>query len=111
MAAPRNLTPLMQKIRDALIGRKYKNHLRFEGMIIAARTQPPPNLPDGVSHKLADNYYCTRDGRRELTPPEAVYTGGQQLLAAGEEGATPGVKKAVTPGPAFNWDLETPHSR
>ena len=42
---------------------------------------PPPNLPDGPSHKLADNYYYTRDGRRECIPPKVLVSGRAGLLS------------------------------
>jgi NADH dehydrogenase (ubiquinone) 1 alpha subcomplex subunit 7 len=46
------------------------------------RTQKPPNLPDGVAHKLAANYYCNRDLRRAAAPPSVGYT-SQNLLESG----------------------------
>ena len=33
------------------------------------RSPPPPNLPGGQAHKLAFNYYCDRDLRRDVKPP------------------------------------------
>lgn len=32
-----------------------------------------PNLPGGVHHQIADNYYYDRDGRRSVLPPMPVY--------------------------------------
>ncbi|KFO80686.1 NADH dehydrogenase [ubiquinone] 1 alpha subcomplex subunit 7, partial [Cuculus canorus] len=66
------------------------------------RSQPPPRLPVGPSHKLAGNYYCSRDGRREALPP-IVVVAGQKTLAAGTQAAE---KKPVTPGPALKkWEI------
>ncbi|KFP47916.1 NADH dehydrogenase [ubiquinone] 1 alpha subcomplex subunit 7, partial [Cathartes aura] len=65
------------------------------------RTQPPPRLPVGPSHKFANNYYCSRDGRRESLPP-VVVAAAQKTLAAGGQAE----KKPVTPGPALKkWEI------
>ncbi|XP_052739171.1 NADH dehydrogenase [ubiquinone] 1 alpha subcomplex subunit 7 [Bicyclus anynana] len=99
----RDISPIMQAIRNFLLGRKHTTALRSEHLI-AARTQPPPQIPDGVSHKHAHNYYYSRDARREVAPPLDVT---QKLIA--DSSADKGTPKAAanvrpTPGPLFQWD-------
>lgn len=47
---------------------------------VSAATQPPPNVPGGPHHKVYDNYYCVRDGRREVTPPIIVVDNSTKLI-------------------------------
>uniref|UniRef100_U5EQJ5 NADH dehydrogenase [ubiquinone] 1 alpha subcomplex subunit 7 n=1 Tax=Corethrella appendiculata TaxID=1370023 RepID=U5EQJ5_9DIPT len=93
--ARRDISPFLQDLRNFLLGRKLTNNLRWEDGI-AARTQPPPNIPEGPAHKLSANYYANRDARREAAPPINV---GQNLIA--EPGAA---VKLPTPGKPYGWD-------
>ena len=90
---PRDISRLLQKFRQALFsGRVYETNLRFEDYNMAKRTQPNDqnlhmnkkiffsSIPGGVSHKLSNNYYYNRDGRRTSAPPVIIKTG--QALAA-----------------------------
>lgn len=79
--APRDTIEIIQKIRNILLGsRGGQNYLRFEGLI-AARTQPQPNLPDGPHAKLSANYYYARDARRQLEQPILIAS-DQKLIGA-----------------------------
>ncbi|NXI02679.1 NDUA7 dehydrogenase, partial [Pachycephala philippinensis] len=75
------------------------------------RPQPPPRPPVAPSHKFADNYYCTRDGRRESQPPVVVAAAQRTLPAGAQAGSsdpkvTTAEKKPVTPGPPLRkWEI------
>ncbi|KAK0411982.1 hypothetical protein QR680_005965 [Steinernema hermaphroditum] len=88
----------------------YHNPLRFPNTQ-TTRSPDPPALPGGVHHKLADNYYLGRDGRRSVKAPVALYAGeekGASKYAAID--GTPMEKPAVSAnkGPEQNFGLEAP---
>ncbi|NXX32026.1 NDUA7 dehydrogenase, partial [Nicator chloris] len=111
-AAMATATRLIQRLRNFLAGRNLQAKLQLRYEEIAKRTQPPPRLPVGPSHKFADNYYCSRDGRRESLPP-VVVVAAQRTLPAGAQAGSSGTavttaKKPVTPGPPLRkWEIST----
>ncbi|MFH4983319.1 hypothetical protein AB6A40_010028 [Gnathostoma spinigerum] len=88
----------------------YHNNLRFPNSQ-SARDQPPPNVPGGVHHKLAENYYLDRDARRSVIPPNPLYASDGRTTrfgnAAGDEIKVEDAVK-VNKGPHENFGLEAP---
>ncbi|XP_033738188.1 NADH dehydrogenase [ubiquinone] 1 alpha subcomplex subunit 7-like [Pecten maximus] len=81
----RKTTQIISWIRNKLTRNIiYKDANRYPSSQTAS-DQPLPNLPDGPSARLSENYYYTRDGRCLVEPPKVLYstTPGQQTLAAG----------------------------
>jgi len=97
---PRNVSPFLQALRNFLAGRKHvpeRSALRY-APLVSKRDQPPPVFPPGETHQIANNPYCKRDGRREVTLPEVIVENtSQRLLKAGNEGNV----KATAPQPKF----------
>jgi len=94
----RDISPFLQDIRNFLLGRKHTNALRFEDGL-AARTQPPPELPNGPSHKYSANYYLARDARRDVSPPSVIATNQKMIIGISTQRT-----KLPTPGTSYRWD-------
>ncbi|KAK8728930.1 hypothetical protein OTU49_008877 [Cherax quadricarinatus] len=67
----RDVSPFLRLVRKTLMGREHKSALR-QADTVSCPSQPPPNLPPGVSAKLFANYYYMRDGRRAVKPNEVL---------------------------------------
>ncbi|XP_067086054.1 NADH dehydrogenase [ubiquinone] 1 alpha subcomplex subunit 7 [Osmerus mordax] len=93
-------TKIIQRIRNLLSGHNLQAKLQLRYGEIAKRTQEPPKLPVGPSHKYASNYYHLRDGRRESIPATVIMS-SQKALAAGSQAPDVPAKRAVTPGPVL----------
>ncbi|XP_017268886.1 NADH dehydrogenase [ubiquinone] 1 alpha subcomplex subunit 7 [Kryptolebias marmoratus] len=92
-------TKFIQILRNFLAGHNLQAKLQLRYEEIVKRTQPPPSLPVGPSHKFANNYYFTRDGRRLSAPPTVVMS-SQKAITAGSEVAEQS-KGPVTPGTVY----------
>ncbi|XP_077549720.1 NADH dehydrogenase [ubiquinone] 1 alpha subcomplex subunit 7-like [Haemaphysalis longicornis] len=94
----RDVSPVMRMIRAFLLGRQPNGQVRFADEL-SSRSPPPPNLPPGPACKLADNYYYTRDGRREIGLAKLIVDGTspqKQIAAAGK-----GASSLPTPGARY----------
>ncbi|NXO02445.1 NDUA7 dehydrogenase, partial [Rhinopomastus cyanomelas] len=104
-------TGIIRRLRNFLAGRDLQAKLALRYEEIAKRTQPPPRLPVGPSHKVFNNSYCNRDGRRESLPPIVVVSAQKTLAAGAQAGSSDTTvmkaeRKPVTPGPALKkWEI------
>ncbi|EEB17263.1 NADH-Ubiquinone oxidoreductase B14.5A subunit [Pediculus humanus corporis] len=94
MAAKRDVSFVVQKIRDFFLKKKNVNALRFRDEL-SSRTQPPPILPDGPNHKL--------DSRREVTPNCIIYE-GCSVPKLEEQTKKLECGKNAVPGKVYLWD-------
>lgn len=85
---PRDVSPMLIRIRDLLLGRKHTTALRF-AQNSACRTQPQPNIPLGPSSKLYHNYYFRRNARGVVKPPVVLYKGKTVKLPTDDECVCP----------------------
>jgi len=123
----RDVGPFMAMMRAFLLGRNHQNNLRFRremapryedwschnwGLFSSKcinlnRSIPPADLPPGPSHKIAANYYFSRESRRGVDPP--VVLAPQQVLLESPVAKAEERPKSKTPGPYYNhstWSLE-----
>ncbi|XP_054707598.1 NADH dehydrogenase [ubiquinone] 1 alpha subcomplex subunit 7-like [Uloborus diversus] len=106
---PRDLSPFLRWFRKILLGREFKNSLRFQDKV-ATRSPEAPILPDGPSHKLSENYYFTRDARHTARPPLVLSAGIQKkAVTDGMKGDTASkavaskTLKTILPGISYKW--------
>lgn len=73
------LTPFLAKVRDLLMGRKYNNVLRYADSS-SKKTQPLAFLPHSKNSDISENYYYSRDDRRNAKRPDVFYIDNIKLI-------------------------------
>lgn len=97
---PRAVTKFTKAFQDWLSQRNVVNHARFETKY-APRSAPPGKMPTGTSHKMSENAYWQRDGRRMSEPAVVVYSQGPKQIEAGESGSSG--FKVPQPGKVYHY--------
>ncbi|CAF1014445.1 unnamed protein product [Rotaria sp. Silwood1] len=111
-AAPvvkRDINKWLAPIRQFLMLRVFTPNQRHE-FEWSKRTQSPPLLPTGFAHKLSKNYYFERDARRQVGPPQVLFSNAadQQLLtSAAQPQLTAGMATQATPQQTVNITSNT----
>ncbi|CAF0934492.1 unnamed protein product [Rotaria sordida] len=112
-AAPvvkRDINKWLAMIRQFLMLRDFTHNQRHE-FEWSKRTQPQPFLPTGFAHKLNKNYYFDRDARRQVGPPQVVFstTTNQQFLASSvpQQQLTAGTATQAAPQQSVNITSNT----
>lgn len=74
----RDVSTLLQSLRNFLLGRKHTLHPRFP-CAVAPRSIPRPDIPRGPEYKYSEQYYATRNYSEAVFPPVVapVATGGK----------------------------------
>ncbi|XP_073993720.1 NADH dehydrogenase [ubiquinone] 1 alpha subcomplex subunit 7-like isoform X2 [Rhodnius prolixus] len=85
---------IIKLLRDFLLGRSVPETHRYADEM-SSRSPPPPDLPNGPNYRLFDVYYCNRDARREVSPPEQLNPGYEN---------TENKPSAPIPGCIHRWD-------
>lgn len=79
-------------------------------IIVSLRPYPPGNIPQGPNDKVSNNYYYTRDARRDAFPPLDL-TNTSKLLSSGQTepgkdaGSALAKKEAPTPGKVYKYSV------
>ncbi|XP_060858895.1 NADH dehydrogenase [ubiquinone] 1 alpha subcomplex subunit 7-like [Metopolophium dirhodum] len=90
-------------LRTFLGGRNFKPNIRMVDEVSSA-TQPPPDVPGGPNHTVFNNYYCTRDSRREVTQPIIIFENSSKLIENTKKPDPGCPSKVPLPGKVFHWD-------
>jgi len=94
----RDVGPVLKWFRNWCLGRQWNHQLRYQEQL-SPRPYPPANLPQGPSDKASDNYYCTRDGRRESRLPVVIPINVKQIASATDSQQKASVAKTRPPVP------------
>ena len=84
----RDISPMLRAFRRFLLGRDVNLNNRWANHV-HPKDNPDVNIPEGTQHKLADNYYFSRDGRGEVKPNAVLVdntTVADRVVYALEEG-------------------------
>ncbi|XP_014363312.1 uncharacterized protein LOC106714722 [Papilio machaon] len=101
----RDVSTVLQRLRDFLLGRKHTLHLRFP-QAVAPRTIPPVDLPRNLDNKYSEQYYYTRSAMDSVKPPVVapIALGSKSNVSSCSGKPSVSFESAPTPGPSWWWD-------
>ncbi|XP_028173170.1 basic proline-rich protein-like [Ostrinia furnacalis] len=99
----RDVSVLLQAIRNFLLGRKHTLHPRFPWKV-AARSIPPPDIPRGPEYKYSNQYYHQRNPFESVKPPVVAPVGLGGSKQGKMKAESVPISGLPTPGATWWWD-------
>ncbi|RVE51313.1 hypothetical protein evm_003993 [Chilo suppressalis] len=100
----RDVSILLQEIRNFLLGRKHTLHPRFP-LKVSPRSIPPADIPRAPEYKYSNQYYYERNAFDSVKPPVVAPVaegGGLSRNTVAAENIC--LSRLPTPGHPWAWD-------